>query len=91
MKNRIISLLLAIMMVAGMLPTVAFAAEGTTPSEITGVAITVDGVTYTEGDVTIKPDSTITVTFLGTNLEQQNPACIIDTPLIYIPLTQATV
>ena len=66
MKNRIISLLLAIMMVTGMLPTVAFAAEDTAPSEITGVAITVDGVTYTEGDVIIKPDSTITVTFLGT-------------------------
>ena len=36
--------------------------------QITGVSITVDGVLYTEGNVTITPDSTVTLTVTGTNL-----------------------
>ncbi|MBQ8237468.1 MAG: hypothetical protein IJZ39_04915 [Oscillospiraceae bacterium] len=42
--------------------------EDTTPAQITGVSITVDGVTYTEGNVTITPDTqSIIVTATGTN------------------------
>ena len=46
--------------------------EGNQPlpiAEITGVSITVDDTTYTEGNVTIKPDSTVTLTVTGTNLQ----------------------
>ena len=39
-----------------------------TPAEITGVSVTVDGVTYTEGEVTITPDTqSIIFTVNGTN------------------------
>ena len=36
---------------------------------ITGVSLIVDGTTYTKGDVTITPDSTVTLTVTGTNLQ----------------------
>lgn len=44
-------------------------ASYTPTAGITGVSITVDGTTYTEGNVTIKPDSTVTLTVTGTNLQ----------------------
>lgn len=90
MKKRMISLLLAIVMVAGLLPTVAFASESTPVSEITGIAIIVDGVTYTEGEVIITPDSEITFTFYGNNLEQKSEGAIIDTPITYVRLKGAS-
>ena len=43
--------------------------EDTTPAEITGVTVTVDGETHTSGNVTITPTSTITLTVTGTNLQ----------------------
>ena len=43
--------------------------EDTTPAQITGVSITVDGEIYTSGNVTITPTSTITLTVTGTNLQ----------------------
>ena len=52
--------------------------EDTTPAQITGVSITVDGVTYTEGDVTITPTSTIIVTVTGTNFANLSAANILD-------------
>ncbi|MBQ9843591.1 MAG: hypothetical protein IJO31_05500, partial [Oscillospiraceae bacterium] len=52
--------------------------EDTTPAEITGVSITVDGETYTEGDVTITPTSTIIVTVTGTNFANLSAANILD-------------
>ncbi|MBQ8566698.1 MAG: hypothetical protein IJ445_03840 [Clostridia bacterium] len=42
--------------------------EDTTPAEITNVSITVDSVTYTTGNVTITPTSTVILTVTGTNL-----------------------
>ena len=76
MKKRILSMLLAIFMVVGMLPTTAFAAESgdTTPAEITGVSITIDGVVYdssntsAEDPAVITPTSTVTLTVTGTSL-----------------------
>ena len=43
--------------------------EDPTPAEITGISITVDGETYTSGNVTITPTSTVTITITGTNLQ----------------------
>lgn len=68
MKKRIISILMVLCVVLAQLPVIAFAApEAPT---ITGISITVDGVTYTEGNVIIKPDSTVSYTVTGTNLNQ---------------------
>ncbi len=57
-----------------------------TPAEITGLAITVDGVTYTEGNVIIRPESTVSFTVTGLNLRNVDQSQIIDTPLAYLPL-----
>lgn len=70
MKGRILTVLLMLCMVAFLLPFAIFAAEDT--ASITGFAVTVDGVTYTEGNVAIKPDSTILYTVTGTNLDKLN-------------------
>ena len=67
-----ISLLLCLCMLVQYVPLAASAADGdtggdTTPAQITGVSITVDGVTYTEGDVTITPETeSIVYTVTGT-------------------------
>ena len=53
MKKRIISLFLAIIMVAGMLPTAAFAAEDNTPGHITGLTVSLNGE-LCEGAVTVR-------------------------------------
>ena len=68
MKRRILSVLLTLCMVAFLLPFAIFAAEDA--ASITGFAVTVDGVTYTEGNVAIKPDSTVLYTVTGTNLDK---------------------
>ena len=39
---------------------------------ITGVSVTVDGVPYTSGNVTVYSDSEVTVTVTGTNLDNAN-------------------
>ena len=70
MKGRILTVLLMLCMVAILLPFTIFAAEDA--ASITGFAVTVDGVTYTEGNVAIKPDSTILYTVTGTNLDKLN-------------------
>ena len=67
MKKRIVSILLVLCMVVSVLP-LSVAAEDA--AQITGFSITVDGVTYTEGNVAIKPDSTIVYTITGTNLDK---------------------
>ena len=59
MKRRILSLILAIVMVVGMLPTVALAAEDTATAEITGVALIVDGTEYSSGLVTLTAANTV--------------------------------
>ena len=69
MKKRIVSMLLVLCLVLAQLP--ALAVKALEEPIITGISITVDGVTYTEGDVIIKPDSTISYTITGTNLNQQ--------------------
>lgn len=67
--------------------TVTFAAEGSTgPAEITGIALTVDGVTYTEGNVIVRPNSTVSFTVTGLNLDNVDQSQIIDTPMAYLPL-----
>lgn len=66
--------------------TVTFVSENNGPAEITGLAITVDGVTYTEGNVIIRPDSTVSFIVTGLNLENVDQQQIIDTPLAYLPL-----
>lgn len=67
--------------------TVTFASGGSTdPAEITGIAITVDGVTYTEGNVIVRPESTVSFTVTGLNLDNVDQSQIIDTPLAYLPL-----
>ena len=68
MKRRILSALLTLCVVAFLLPFTIFAAEDA--ASITGFAVTVDGVTYTEGNVAIKPDSTVLYTVTGTNLDK---------------------
>lgn len=68
MKRRILSVLLTLCVVAFLLPFAIFAAEDA--ASITGFAVTVDGVTYTEGNVAIKPNSTILYTVTGTNLDK---------------------
>ena len=68
MKRRILSALLTLCVVAFLLPFAIFAAEDA--ASITGFAVTVDGVTYTEGNVAIKPDSTVLYTVIGTNLDK---------------------
>lgn len=68
MKKRIVSMLLVLCVVLTQLPAAFAAREEPT---VTGISITVDGVTYTEGNVTIKPDSTVSYTVTGTNLDQQ--------------------
>ena len=68
MKRRILSTLLTLCVVAFLLPFAIFAAEDA--ASITGFAVTVDGVTYTEGNVAIKPDSTVLYTVTGTNLDK---------------------
>ncbi len=68
MKRRILSAMLALCVVAFLLPFAIFAAEDA--ASITGFAVTVDGVTYTEGNVAIKPDSTVAYTVTGTNLDK---------------------
>ena len=52
--------------------TVTLAEETVTPgpaATISGVSITVDGTEYTSGNVTITPDSEVTLTVTGTNLQ----------------------
>ena len=80
--KKFISLLLTLAMVLS-LAVPALAAEPAVTGEksgevsgtynptvaITGVSLIVDGTTYTEGDVTITPDSTVTLTVTGTNLQ----------------------
>lgn len=67
--------------------TVTFATEGSTgPAEITGIALTVDGVTYTEGNVIVRPNSTVSFTVTGLNLDNVDQSQIIDTPMAYLPL-----
>ena len=66
--------------------TVTFVKENNGPAEITGLAINVDGVTYTEGNVIIRPDSTVSFIVTGLNLENVDQQQIIDTPLAYLPL-----
>lgn len=68
MKKRIVCLLLTLCMVVSLLPLTALAATET--AQITGISITVDGVTYTEGNVYIKPDSTVIYTATGANLDK---------------------
>ena len=68
MKRRILSVLLTLCVVAFLLPFAIFAAEDA--ASITGFVVTVDGVTYTEGNVAIKPDSTVLYTVIGTNLDK---------------------
>lgn len=68
MKKRIIGMLLALCLILAQLPATAFATQEE-PS-ITSISITVDGVTYTEGNVIIKPDSTVVYTVTGTDLDQ---------------------
>ena len=68
MKRRILSILMTLCMVVSLLPASVFATEGA--AQITGFSVTVDGVTYTEGDVAIKPDSTVAYTVTGTNLDK---------------------
>jgi hypothetical protein len=57
-----------------------------TPAEITDIAIMVDGVTYTEGNVIVKPDSTVSFIVTGINLLNVDQTQIIDTPMAYLPL-----
>lgn len=45
-----------------------------------------DGVTYTEGNVTIRPDSVVSFTVFGENLMNADQQQIIDTPMAYLPL-----
>ncbi len=66
--------------------TVTFMTEEVGPPEITQVAINVDGVTYTEGNVTVRPNSKVSFTISGLNLTNVNQQQIIDTPLAYLPL-----
>lgn len=66
--------------------TVTFASEPKGPPEITGLALNVDGVTYTEGNVIVRPDSTVSFTVTGLNLDNVDQSQIIDTPLAYLPL-----
>ena len=83
--KKLISLILALAMVFSLaMPAMAAEVTGNkenptsgdvtasytpTPAEITGVSITVDGIEYTSGNVTIKPDSTVSITVTGTNLQ----------------------
>ena len=69
MKKKVLSVFMAICMILSMMPATVFATAEEL-AEITGLSITVDGVTYTEGAVTIKPDSTIVYTVTGTNLDK---------------------
>jgi hypothetical protein len=56
------------------------------PAEITGIAMVVDGVTYTEGNMIVKPDSAVSFIIYGENLQNLNKdKYIIDTPLSYLP------
>lgn len=66
--------------------TVTYETVETGPAAITGLAINVDGVTYTEGNVIIRPDSEVSFTVFGENLTNVNQKQIIDTPLAYLPL-----
>ena len=53
--------------------------EDTTPAEITGVSITVDGVEHTEGEVTITPDTqSIILTATGTHFANVSDDNILD-------------
>ena len=65
MKKRIISMLLCIC-VLFQFPVITYAENGS-GATITGVSITVDGVTYTQGNVLITPESTVTYTITGNN------------------------
>ena len=68
MKKRITSILLVLCMILAQLPVISLASQE--EAAVTGVSITVDGVTYTEGNVIITPESTIVYTVTGTNLDQ---------------------
>lgn len=68
MKGRILTVLLTVCMVAFLLPFVTFATDDA--AQITGFSVTVDGVTYTEGNVFVKPDSTVIYNVIGTNLDK---------------------
>ena len=87
--KKLISLLLAFAMVFSLaMPAMAVEVTGNTenptsgdvtasytptPAEITGLKVTVDGVTYTSGQtVTLTPDSgDVTITVIGTNLQNR--------------------
>lgn len=84
MKKRILSILLVLCMAVTLLPAAALATEFT--GYITGLSITVDGVSYTEGNVTARPDSTVFFTVTGENLNNVDQKQIIDTPKAYLPL-----
>ena len=66
--------------------TVTFESGSEGPAEITGLAINVDGVTYTKGNVIIGPESTVSFTVTGLNLENVDQKQVIDTPIAYLPL-----
>lgn len=74
LKLKALSILLVIVMLLGMLPSTALAAEDTTPAAITGMSITIDGVEYTNHNTSetnpaiITPNSTVQVKVYGTNL-----------------------
>ena len=56
------------------------------PAKITGIAMVVDGVTYTEGNVIVRPDSAVSFIIYGENLQNLNKdKYIIDTPIAYLP------
>lgn len=107
MKIKILSILMSLCMVVSMLPTIVVAtddADGTTgisvtvdggsdedKAEITDLAFVVDGVIYTEGDMTIKPDSTVSVIVYGNNLHKIDRSNIIDIPNVYVSPIDITV
>ena len=69
MKKKLLVTMLAVvmvMMLISMMAVVVSAADG--DATIESVSITVDGVTYTEGDVTVYADSRVTINVYGANL-----------------------
>ena len=66
--------------------TVTFEMENTGPAEITQVILNVDGVSYTKGHVPVGPESTVSFTVIGANLQNVDQKQVIDTPLVYLPL-----
>ena len=90
-KLKITGLILALMMVIttlGAFGITAFAAEGDATAKITGVTLTVDGVTYTgaegEGYAFINPNSDITVNITGVNLNNMTEDNVISGFVLWI-------